>query len=149
MNPNREIGEAATALRKQIMLLVRRMRRESATYELPLSHLMLLSRIDQLGDKASPTLLAETESLRPQNLSALLRKLEQLGLTFKVNDPHDKRKSCIKLSTEGLAMLEKTRNSRDHWLTHAMAVTLNQQEIKQLTEAGQLLERLATALPAP
>ncbi|BEV70899.1 MULTISPECIES: MarR family transcriptional regulator [unclassified Paludibacterium] len=149
MKPITDIAASASTLRKQMMLLVRRLRRESTPLELPLSQLLLLSRIDQLGNEATPTALAEYEGLRPQNLSALLRKLEQMGLTFKEEDPNDKRKSCVRLTREGMAVLAANRSNRDNWLTQAMASCLNEQEIALLQQAGPLLERLATALEPP
>lgn len=133
----------ASKLRKQIMLLVRRLRRETTSIELPLSQMLLLSRIEQLGDNATPTALAEQEGLRPQNLSALLRKLEQQGLTRKEDDAHDKRKYRIRLSAEGSQALELNRSNRDHWLAQAMEKCLNQDEVALLQQAGPLLERLA------
>ena len=112
----------ASQLRKQIMLLVRRLRRETTPMEIPLGQLLLLSRIEQLGENATPTALAEYEGLRPQNLSALLRKLEQQELIDKEGDSEDKRKYRIRLTSGGLQALEHNRSSRDNWLAQAMSV---------------------------
>jgi DNA-binding MarR family transcriptional regulator len=149
MNSNFDIAACASTLRKQMMLLVRRLRRESTPLELPLSQLLLLSRIEQLGSDATPTALAEYEGLRPQNLSALLRKLEQEGLTYKEEDPSDKRKSRVHLTPAGLGVLTSNRSNRDNWLTQAMGSTLNHDELRLLQQAGQLLERLSVALESP
>ncbi|TDR79680.1 MarR family winged helix-turn-helix transcriptional regulator [Paludibacterium purpuratum] len=149
MNPTTDIADCASTLRKQMMLLVRRLRRESTPLELPLSQLLLLGRIDQLGDEATPTALAEYEGLRPQNLSALLRKLEQMGLTFKEENASDKRKSCVRLTEEGLGVLTANRNNRDNWLSQAITNTLNSEEIALLRQAGALLERLAIVAEPP
>lgn len=133
----------ASQLRKQIMLLVRRLRRETAPTEIPLGQLLLLSRIEQLGENATPTALAEYEGLRPQNLSALLRKLEQQGLTDKEDDVEDKRKYRIRLTHNGLQALEHNRSNRDNWLAQAMRATLSQEDLVLLLKAGHLLETLA------
>ncbi|MBV8046130.1 MAG: MarR family transcriptional regulator [Paludibacterium sp.] len=149
MNSTPDIADCASTLRKQMMLLVRRLRRESTPLELPLSQLLLLSRIEQLGDDATPTALAEYEGLRPQNLSALLRKLEQMGLTYKEENASDKRKSCVRLTAAGLGVLTSNRSNRDNWLTLAMTSTLTPDEVALLKQAGPLLERLAVALEPP
>jgi DNA-binding MarR family transcriptional regulator len=132
-----------STLRKQIMLLVRRLRRETTSVEMPLGQMFLLSRIDQLGDEASPTALAEQEGLRPQNLSALLRKLEQQGLTYREDDAQDKRKYRIRLTDVGLEALEQNRSNRDSWLAQTMSATLNPDDVAILRQAGALLERMA------
>jgi DNA-binding MarR family transcriptional regulator len=137
------IPECASKLRKQMMLLVRRLRRETTPMELPLSQLLLLSRIEQLGDDATPTMLAEQEGLRPQNLSALLRKLEEAGLVARAGDEQDRRKSRVHLSMVGMQVLTDNRNNRDNWLAQAMSASLTTDEINLLREAGPLLERLA------
>lgn len=143
MTDRPSIPECASKLRKQMMLLVRRLRRETTPLEMPLSQLLLLSRIEQLGSDATPTALAESEGLRPQNLSALLRKLESAGLIGREEDARDKRKSRVHLSDAGLNVLLANRNNRDHWLAQAIGATLSEAEIGLLCEAGRLLERLA------
>jgi DNA-binding MarR family transcriptional regulator len=137
------LPESASKLRKQMMLLVRRLRRETTPLELPLSQLLLLSRIEQLDTEATPTALAEHEGLRPQNLSALLRKLETAGLIGRVEDLRDKRKSRVHLSPSGQQVLQANRSNRDNWLAQAMSATLDDNEIRLLQQAGALLEKLA------
>lgn len=144
MTDSQNTVQCASRLRKQMMLLVRRMRRETRPLEMPLSQLLLLSRIEQLGENATPTALAESEGLRPQNLSALLRKIEQQGYVEREEDAYDKRKYRIKLSPGGSHVLEMNRSDRDTWLAQAMRASLNQDEIAILREAGILLERLAS-----
>jgi DNA-binding MarR family transcriptional regulator len=143
MPDNQYTVECASKLRKQIMLLVRRLRRETTPLELPLSQLLLLSRIEQQGESATPTALAEGEGLRPQNLSALLRKLEQQGYARREDDEQDKRKYRIKLTQAGLGVLQANRSDRDNWLAQAMASALSAEEIAILHHAGNLLERLS------
>lgn len=144
MNDNETTAEIASRLRKQMLLLVRRLRRESTDPALPVSLVLLLGRIEQLGGQATPTAVAEQEGLRPQNLSAMLRKLEQLALAYKQDDPDDRRRAQLKLTEEGRRVLQASR--ADGWLAQAMETTLSAEEIALLRRAGTLLERL-TAIP--
>lgn len=146
MSENETTAESASRLRRQMMLLVRRLRRESADLALPISLMLLLGRIEQLGEQATPTAVAWQEGLRPQNLSAMLRKLEQLALVYKQEDPLDRRKSHLKLTDEGRRVLLANRADRDSWLAQAMAASLSREEVLLLRRAGDLLERLA-AIP--
>jgi DNA-binding MarR family transcriptional regulator len=140
---NSEMLRDAAQLRQDVMALVRRLRQQTEGGELPVSHMFLLSRIERLGDAAIPSVLAAQEGLRPSNLSAALTALEAQGYVRREPDAGDKRRVVVRLTAHGTSMLERDRAGREQWLASALAACLDQQELAQLRQAGELLQRLS------
>lgn len=140
---NTESLRDAAQLRQDVMALVRRLRQQTEGGELPVSHMFLLSRIERLGDGAIPSVLAEQEGMRPPNLSAALTALEAQGYVLREPAAGDKRRVVVRLTADGASMLARDRAGREQWLASALENCLNQEELAQLRQAGELLQRLA------
>jgi DNA-binding MarR family transcriptional regulator len=132
-----------TTLRLQLMALLRRLRRESDSDDMPLSRLMLLGALLRLGGTASPTELGTVEGLRSSNVAALLRGLEKDGLVVRSADAGDRRRLHVVITPAGAQAVLENRSRREAWLSQAMAACLNAEERALLLAAGALLERLA------
>jgi DNA-binding MarR family transcriptional regulator len=132
-----------TTLRLQLMALLRRLRRESDSDDMPLSRLMLLGALLRLGGTASPTELGTVEGLRSSNVAALLRGLEKDGLVVRSADAGDRRRLHVVITPAGTQAVLENRSRREAWLSQAMAACLDAEERALLIAAGALLERLA------
>jgi len=135
--------EQIGALRLQLMALLRRLRRESDSGDIPLSKLMLLAALLRLGGTASPTELGTAEGLRSSNVAALLRELEKEEMVRREADAGDRRRLHVVITPAGTQAVLENRSRREAWLSQAMAACLNVEERAQLLAAGALLERLA------
>lgn len=133
----------AATLRRQVSVFVRRLRRESPSSGLSIAQLTLLANIERLGPSVNPTELAESDRLRPPNLSAMLAELERQGLIARRRASDDKRKVTVSLTRQGKGVLESNRVERESWLAQAMEHQLSRSEVDLLRRAGALLERLA------
>jgi DNA-binding MarR family transcriptional regulator len=133
----------ATALRGQVMELVRRLRREADRDEASWSRLLLLGAIDRLDAEASPGRLAAAEGLRSSNLAKALKDLEDLGLITRAPAADDRRRVLVRLTEAGRSALHDVRTRRDRWLACAIDATLTPAERATLLQAGDLLARLA------
>src|SRR5882757_5976240 len=114
-----------TTLRLQLMALLRRLRRESDSDDMPLSRLMLLGALLRLGGTASPTELGTVEGLRSSNVAALLRGVEKDGLVVRSADAGDRRRLHVVITPAGTQAVLENRSRREAWLSQAMAACLN------------------------
>jgi DNA-binding MarR family transcriptional regulator len=131
------------ALRLQLMALLRRLRRESDSGDLPLSKLMLLAALLRLGGTASPTELGTAEGLRSSNVAALLRELEQEGMVRREADAGDRRRLHVVITDAGAEAVLANRSRREAWMAEAVGACLSAEERAQLIAVGTLLQRLA------
>lgn len=131
------------AFRLQLMALLRRLRRESDSGDMPLSKLMLLGALLRLGGTAGPTELGAVEGLRSSNVAALLRALEKDGMIRREADAGDRRRLHVVITDAGTQAVLANRSRRETWLAEAMAACLTAEEQAQLMAAGTLLQRLA------
>lgn len=127
----------------QLMLLVRRLKREATTESEKWPQLQLLSAIDRLGPEASPGNLARYLELQSSNMAAALRNAETRGHIERVRDATDGRRVHLKLSTVGRATLVEARARRTDWLARALRNNFTEEERQLLLRTGLLLERLA------
>jgi DNA-binding MarR family transcriptional regulator len=132
-----------TQLRMQLMSLARRLRREAQSDDQSWARLLLLGAIDRHGGAATPSRLAEAESMRSSNLAAALRDLEADGLILRTPDAEDRRKVRVQLSEAGRELLHANRARRERWLAEAVDACLTEEERARLIDAGALLERIA------
>lgn len=131
-----------TKLRMQVVGLARRLRREADANDESWSRLLLLGAIDRHGTEATPSVLAEAESMRSSNLAAALRDLDRRGLISRTPDVRDRRKVRVALTPLGRSTLHENRSRRERWLAQAMLDCLSGDERARLIEAGELIERL-------
>ena len=119
--------------------LVRRLRAE---HRLPLSHGIVLARLEREGP-ATTSSLAASENVRPQSMAQTLSELEADGFVSRTRDPHDRRQVLIAVTDAGRAALGEDRERREGWLAEAIATGLTPEEQDVLVRAVPLLRRLA------
>jgi DNA-binding MarR family transcriptional regulator len=125
------------------MNLSRRLRREAESDDRSWARLQLLGAIERAGDVATPTLLAESESMRSSNLAAALRDLETDGLIVRTPDTEDRRKVRVRLTAIGREVLHENIIRRERWLAEAIEHSLTKEQRAQLLKAGELFDRVA------
>jgi DNA-binding MarR family transcriptional regulator len=150
---NRTSRHDIARFRIQFMNLFRRLRQEARSddqslpklpwAQLPWAQLSLLGAIERAGDAATPSALAESESMRSSNLAAALRSLETDGLIVRKADNEDRRKVRVRLTKKGRDRLHANIARREHWLAAAVEHTLTDKERSRLIDVGELLQRVA------
>lgn len=140
-----DASSAATKLRRQIMEMARRLRREAGADEESWSRLLLLGAIDRHGDEATPGALAVAEGLRSSNLAKALKELEVAGFLTRRTDEADRRRVRVALTPNGRQALEEVRGRRERWLASAIETSLTGTERATLIAAVDLLAKLARA----
>jgi DNA-binding MarR family transcriptional regulator len=129
----------ATELRVTLGRLVRRLRAENV---FSLSRSVVMGRLDREGAQ-SVSDLAAAEHVRPQSMAQTVRELECDGLVHKRPDPNDRRRTLVALTELGTQVLRAERRRREGWLAKAIANDLDTEEQAVLSEAVELLKRLA------
>lgn len=124
------------------MVLGQLMRRLRAEHRFSLSQGAVLGRLDR-GGSMSIGDLAVAERVRPQSMTQTISDLEADGLIARRADPSDGRRTLVDLTEQGVAILEEDRRQREGWLARAIAEDLSIEEQRVLTEALDLLRRLA------
>lgn len=129
----------ASELRVLLGRLVRRLRAERHS---PISHTAVLSRLEREGEQ-SVSDLAQAERVRPQSMAQTVAELEQLGQLARRPDPGDRRRALVELTAEGLSVLHADRRRSEGWLAQAIANDFTAPEQALLSDALELLRRLA------
>src|SRR5271156_948575 len=119
--------------------LVRRLRAEPG---LPAPQLTVLGQLDR-GGPASVSDLAAAEHMRPQSMAQTVDNLEAAGFVSRRPDPDDGRRSFVELTPAGTQTLRETRERREDWLTSAFERELDPSEQQLLSQALELLARIA------
>jgi DNA-binding MarR family transcriptional regulator len=138
--------EAATAVRRGVTHLGRRLRLERPGHDVPLVQLAVLAELND-GGPMTPGQLAAAQRVQPQSLTRVLAALETKGLLERQVDPGDGRRALLAITDAGHQALRRDVDQRDRWLTQAMADQLTRTEQELLRLAGQLMDRLAQANP--
>ena len=140
--PHNQDIQLATALRGLITLLVKKLRKESATgSKLSLTERSTMSLLYQ-HKKLMPTELASMEKITNQSMSQILNHLSELGYINRRISKEDKRKSLISLSAKGAAVLKQVRSERDSWLYQALSKSCSAEELDVLKKALGPLKKL-------
>jgi DNA-binding MarR family transcriptional regulator len=85
--------------------------------------------------------LAAHERLAPPTITAIVAKLEALGLVERTNDSVDRRITRIAITPAGIARLDDVRHRRTEWLD-AQLRALTPKELATITAALEPLARL-------
>lgn len=133
---------------KAVLQLARRLRAERPSPSVTLSALSLLARLHQQGPMPAAA-LARAERLQPQSLSRLIAKLDADGLIAREPDPIDRRALVIAITQGGRRALKRDMDARRAWLKATIATVLTQAERERLTDAAELMLRLAAAAGEP
>jgi DNA-binding MarR family transcriptional regulator len=133
--------EAASAVRRGVQTLARRLQGERSPTGLSLTKTSMLSHLARRGE-LTPGELAAADRLQPQSVSRVLAELEREGYAVRVRDAADGRQRRLRLTDAGLAALADDMRERDAWLQRAMDDLLSPTERDLVVLAAGLLERL-------
>lgn len=139
MRTKTDAALVAAELRAVLGQLVRRLRSQ---HRFPLSHGAVLGRLDRDGPRGVSD-LAAAERMRPQSMAQTVSELEADGLVARRPDPSDRRRALVELTERGQRALAADRRARQGWLAQAIEQDLSEDEREVLTEAVELLRRLA------
>jgi DNA-binding MarR family transcriptional regulator len=142
MRDDPDVLELAGALRVSLGLLVRRLRQVQAGDDLTMPETAALARLDR-GGPATAAALAKAEQISPQSMGATLAALEARGLVARRPDPGDGRRILLSVTGAGREALRTRRNVKTERLARALSSGFTRTELKQLTAAAPLIERLA------
>jgi DNA-binding MarR family transcriptional regulator len=135
-------ASAATAVRRGVIRLGRRLRLERPAHDVTLLQLAVLAELNDAGP-LTPGRLAAAQRVQPQSLTRVLATLEASGLIARQADPGDGRRALLAITEAGLDALRRDVGQRDTWLAEAMAARLTPTEQELLRLAGELMARLA------
>ncbi len=109
---------------------------------IPISQLAVLARITDEGPTTAAALAAE-EHVTQQAIAQSLATLKERGLVEKRPDPSDGRKILVTATAAGRDLRETIEASREEWLAQAIDAAVRPAERPLLSEAIELLERIA------
>jgi DNA-binding MarR family transcriptional regulator len=138
-------AELAQSLRLSIARLARLLRQQDRT-----GHgATLTAALASVARHGGPTHgeLAAMEQVAPPTITAVVGKMETLGLVTREADPNDRRITRIRATPAGQELLADTRNRRTQWLQTQMSY-LAPDEIATLEAAAAVLAKLTIAPPS-
>ncbi len=138
----RGLEELAQSLRLSIARLARLLRQQDRT-----DHgATLTAALASVARHGGPTHgeLAAIEQVAPPTITAVVGKMETLGLVTRETDPVDRRVTRIRPTSAGLDLLADTRNRRTEWLQKQMN-GLTATELATLDAAADVLAKLTDA----
>jgi DNA-binding MarR family transcriptional regulator len=141
MGASTDTALVASELREVLGRLVRRLRAER---RFSLSQGAVLGRLDREGPQGVSD-LAKAERMRPQSMAQTVSELEAEGLVERNPDPADGRRALVQLTSRGRAALQAERRAREDWLARTIERDLSAREQEALSDAVDLLRRLASA----
>ena len=146
MDKSRSNIEASDAVRLAMAVsrLRSRIRIEAGTRStgIPISQLAVLARIIDEGPTTAAA-LAAGEHVTQQAIAQSLATLKERGLVEKQADPSDGRKSLVTATATGRELRDGITASREEWLTQAIDAAVRPEERPVLSDAIELLERIA------
>jgi len=142
-----DVLTAATAVRRGVIHLGRRLRLERPAHDLTLLQLAVLAELNDTGPM-TPGQLAAAQRVQPQSLTRVLATLTGRGLVGRQAHPGDGRRALLAITADGHQALRRDVDARDRWLAQVMAGRLTPTERELLRLAGELMDRLAGADPA-
>jgi DNA-binding MarR family transcriptional regulator len=145
MSEDADVSQVAGALQVALGLLRRQLRQTQAHGELTAPETAALARLDR-GGPATASALARLEQISPQSMGATLAALESRGLLQRRPDPADGRRVVLSVTDAGLQVLRNRRSARTEQLARALSAGFTRAELRQLTAAAPLIERLAQSL---
>ena len=122
-----------------IVRTARRLRQETGV-ELSPSLTAALSTVERHGP-LTPSELAARERIQRPTATRVLARLEELGLTARTPDPHDRRSSLVAATAEGQALLDELRTRKTAFLAERLE-RLPAGDRVVLDRAAGILERM-------
>src|SRR5262249_39816042 len=141
-----ESDDPAALIARAVLRLGRRLRAARPEKAVNLSTLALLTALHRRGPM-SAVQLAREEKLQPQSLTRLPAAMTREGLIARETDPADRRAHVIQITREGRGVVARDMAARRAWLDQAMEMALTLPEREQLTEAADLMLKVAGQEP--
>jgi DNA-binding MarR family transcriptional regulator len=116
----------------------------SPVRSLPTAQLALLKRLRDDGPTTASA-LAVAEHVSQQAIAQQVAALRDARLVRTARDPNDGRKALLTITAKGLRLFDAVAESRNAWLSRAIAELVPARERASLLGAIELLERLASA----
>ena len=135
--------ELANTLRPTVTRLARRLRQQDRTGLGP-TITAALSSINKHGGLTHGE-LAAIEQVAPPTITAIVGKMETLGLVTRETDPRDRRVTRIRITPAGVEQLDEVRSRRTSWLASQLS-SLTDDERKRLSDAAEVLAKLVDSV---
>ena len=131
--------ELANALRPTITRLARRLRQQDHTGLGP----TMTAALASIAKHGGPTHgeLAAIEQVAPPTITAVVGKMENLGLVTRETGTVDRRVTRIRITPAGVDQLDEVRNRRTSWLAFQLS-SLTDDERRRLADAVDVLAKL-------
>jgi DNA-binding MarR family transcriptional regulator len=131
--------ELANTLRPTVTRLARRLRQQDHTGLGP----TITAALSSIAKHGGPTHgeLAAIEQVAPPTITAVVGKMEALGLVTRETDSSDRRVTRIRITPTGVDKLDEVRTRRTSWLASQLS-SLTDDERKRLTDALDVLAKL-------
>jgi DNA-binding MarR family transcriptional regulator len=131
--------DLANTLRPVITRLARRLRQQDHTGLGP----TMTAALASISKHGGPTHgeLAAMEQVSPPTITAVVGKMEKLGLVTRVADVTDRRVTRILITPAGIDQLDGVRNRRTSWLATQLG-SLSDDERRCLADASDVLAKL-------
>jgi DNA-binding MarR family transcriptional regulator len=134
-------GRIAHELLATFLRLRRSLRAINTTEGLSPSQAAALTRLGK-GEAVTASALATLENVRPQSMAAIVDGLEEHGLVVRQPDPHDGRRRILRLTDAGQEAFDGDIAARDEWLTLALRAHLDDDELRTVATALDLIARV-------
>jgi DNA-binding MarR family transcriptional regulator len=136
----------ANALRPTIARLARRLRQQDRTGLGP----TMTATLASIAKHGGPTHgeLASIEQVAPPTITAVVDKLEKLGLVTRETDTTDRRVTRVRATAAGIDQLDEVRNRRTSWLAFRLTA-LTDDERRRLADAADVLAKLVDVADDP
>jgi len=138
--------ELANSLRPTIARLARRLRQQDHTGLGPTMTAALASIAKHNGPTHGE--LAAIEQVAPPTITAVVGKLEALGLVTRETAVADRRVTRIRITPAGADQLDEVRNRRTSWLAFQLN-SLTDDERRRLADAADVLAKLIDDAEVP
>jgi DNA-binding MarR family transcriptional regulator len=135
------ISELASQLRPALLRLTRIVRNQRVDMSVTLTQLSAMATLRTHGPMSAGE-LAACERVQPPSMTKVLANLEERGLVRRDVHPTDRRQAVLAITSDGEALLDSERRSRDAWLTRQLA-TLTPDERALVQRVLPILVKLA------
>ena len=131
--------DLANSLRPTITRLARRLRQQDHTGLGP----TMTAALSSIAKHGGPTHgeLAAIEQVAPPTITAVVGKMEALGLVTRESGTSDRRVTRIRITPAGIDQLDEVRSRRTSWLASQLDA-LTDDERRRLADAADVLAKL-------